>query len=250
MNEKTDVIVLSQTLYKEHDALVKVLSFDYGLMTFLARGVQKMQSKNRGVIQAYGIYQYHFDLKSLSALNILKQGELLVSNHHIQGDLMRSSIASLVFELSEFMLRNESNPELIKDYYTYLSNQLKRINEEDKLQHIIVLALVHFIHRYGIEPQLDACVLCDDTHVNSFSVEEGGFVCASCQKQIHSPIYSPEFLRHLRISSRVNETHFDQYKMNFDVSTDLVKIWLHFIEYHTGIQLKSWEFMRKWSIIV
>ncbi len=250
MNEKTNVIVLSQSVYKEQDALVKVLSYDHGLMTFLARGVQKMQSKNRGVIQAYGIYQYHFDLKSINSINILKHGELLVSNHHIQGDLMRSSIASLLIELSEFILRNEDNPTLIQDYFNYLSQQLKRVNEEDKLQHVIVLALIHFIHQYGIEPQLDACVLCDDTQVNSFSVEEGGFICASCQKQIHSPIYSPEFLRSLRISSRVDEQHFDHYKTNFDLSTDLVKIWLKFIEYHTGIQLKSWEFMRKWSIIV
>jgi DNA repair protein RecO (recombination protein O) len=250
MNDKTTVIVLSQVVYKEQDALVKVLSLEHGLMTFLAKGIQKMQSKNRGFVQPYNVYQYHFDFKSVSQLSLLKHAELIQSHHHIQGDLLRSSIASLLVELTEFLLRNESNTNLISTYFTYLKQQLQRVDTEHQLMPIIVLALVHFSHQYGIEPQLDACVLCDDTRINSFSIEEGGFICASCQTHIHSPIYTPSFLRSLRISNRVSEDHFEQYKNEFEPSTDLIKLWFQFIEYHTGIQLKSWEFMRKWSIIV
>ena len=50
MNDKTQVIVLSQMDYKENDALIKVFSYDYGLMTFLAQNmVYPVTAQENGV---------------------------------------------------------------------------------------------------------------------------------------------------------------------------------------------------------
>jgi DNA repair protein RecO (recombination protein O) len=249
MNNILDVIVLSQSLYKENDALVQVLSKDLGLMTFIAKGVQKMTSKNRAVIQPYSSYRYHCDLKS-GALQTLKNGERLVSNHHISSDLYRSSLAALISELTFFLLKNEVNEVRYAHSFHQLDALMRLVDQSDHLQHVFILALILFINDYGIEPLMDGCVLCGDTQrINSFSVEEGGLVCSSCQREIHSPILSPETLRALRISARVSLDHFEAFCASTQVSEEHIRIWINFIEYHSSLQLKAWEFIRKWSII-
>lgn len=249
MNNVLDVIVLSQSLYKEHDALVQVLAKDFGLMTFIAKGVQKMTSKNRALIQPYSSYRYQCDLKT-GSLQTLRSGERLVSNHHIASDLNRSSIAAIIAELAVFLLKNEVNESRYALAYHQLETLMRLVDHSDQLQHVFVLALILFINDFGIEPVMDACVSCGDTqHINSFSVDEGGLVCSSCQRELHSPILSPESLRSLRISARLSLEHFEAFCASTSIDEEQIRTWIHFIEYHSSLQLKAWEFMRKWSIL-
>ncbi len=68
MNDTTQVIVLSQMDYKENDALIKVFSYDYGLMTFLAKGIRKINSKNRSICMPYSISEFMFNYHESSQI--------------------------------------------------------------------------------------------------------------------------------------------------------------------------------------
>jgi hypothetical protein len=68
--------------------------------------------------------------------------------------------------------------------------------------------------------------------------------------ELHSPIYQVEFLKEFRLSQKINQENFENYLAYKDVSNELILLLVKFLEYHTGVTLKSWEFIRKWSIMM
>ncbi len=109
MNDTSNVLVLSQSEYKESDALVRVLSKELGLVTFIAKGLSKINSKNRMGCLPYGESSFMYDLNELSNLQVLHTAQSLSPNLKIHEDLEKSSIAALVVELSELLLKNETD---------------------------------------------------------------------------------------------------------------------------------------------
>ncbi len=250
MNDKTQVIVLSQMDYKENDALIKVFSYDYGLMTFLAKGIRKINSKNRSICMPYSISEFMFNYQESGQIQNLLQGEIIQSHHKIHEDLQKSGAASLCVELVESLIHDEDDPDTLKEHFDFTRFILNQIEEKSRLNAIMAFMLSSYMNYYGISPHVDSCVLCDSTKINSISIEEGGLICNDCQAEMHSPIYTVEFLKEFRLSQRVNQDNFENYINYKEVSHELILLLVKFLEYHTGVTLKSWEFIRKWSIIV
>lgn len=250
MNDTTQVIVLSQMDYKENDALIKVFSYDYGLMTFLAKGIRKINSKNRSICMPYTISEFMFNYHESSQIQSLLQGQIIQSHYKIHEDLQKSGSASLCVELVESLIHDETDQDVLLEHYNFSKFILDQIEVKTKMNAIIAFMLTSYMNYYGISPHVDSCVLCDSTKINSISIEEGGLICNECQAEIHSPLYSVEFLKEFRLSQRVTQENFENYINYKDVSPELVLLLIKFLEYHTGVTLKSWEFIRKWSIMM
>lgn len=250
MNDNSQVIVLSQMDYKENDALIKVFSYDYGLMTFLAKGIRKINSKNRSICMPYVISDFMFNYNETNQIQSLLQGQIVQNHYKIHEDLEKSGVASLCVELIENLIHDESDQKILHEHYAFTKFLLDQIETKLKLNAILAFMLSAYMDYYGISPHVDSCVLCGSTKINSISIEEGGLICNDCQLEIHSPIYTVEFLKEFRLSQRVNQENFENYSAYKDVSHELILLLVKFLEYHTGVTLKSWEFIRKWSIIM
>lgn len=250
MNDTTQVIVLSQMDYKENDALIKVFSYDYGLITFLAKGIRKINSKNRSICMPYTISDFMFNYHENSQIQSLLQGQIVQNHYKVHEDLQKSGAASLCVELIQNLIHDENDVDVLHEHYEFTRFLLNQIEEKTKQNAIMAFMLSSYMNYYGISPHIDSCVMCDSTKINSISIEEGGFVCNDCQLEIHSQLYSIEFLKEFRLSQRINQENFENYCAYKDVSEELILLLVKFLEYHTGVTLKSWEFIRKWSIIM
>ncbi|MEF9968114.1 MAG: DNA repair protein RecO [Longicatena sp.] len=87
MNEMVLGLVLKQSEYRENDALLTVLTEEYGKLTFVARGVKKMTSKSSIACMPYVISEFCFDYLEDKSMFTIKNASLKVSNRHIQEDL-------------------------------------------------------------------------------------------------------------------------------------------------------------------
>lgn len=250
MNDTTQVIVLSQMDYKENDALIKVFSYDHGLITFLAKGIRKINSKNRSICMPYTISDFMFNYHENSQMQSLLQGQIVQNHYKVHEDLQKSGAASLCVELIQNLIHDENDIDVLREHYEFTKFLLNQIEEKTKQNAIMAFMLSSYMNYYGISPHVDSCVMCDSTKINSISIEEGGFICNDCQLEIHSPLYSIEFLKEFRLSQRINQENFENYCAYKDVSHELLLLLVKFLEYHTGVTLKSWEFIRKWSIIM
>lgn len=249
MNDKTEVIVLSLMDYKEKDSLVKVFSREKGILTFVARGLNAMESKNRMACLPYGLSQFLYDDHETKGLQSLKTAQSLESRYKIQDDLEKSSIASLIVELTDLLMTSNLDLNEREAYFTYLNQIFHLLNFESKPKHLMAYALFRFLDAYGIAPQVDACVLCGSTQINSISIEEGGFICHECQHELQSPLYSVEILKDFRVIHKVNDTNLMDYLNYREPNPTVLKILMDFLEFHTGHSPKAWEFIQKWSIM-
>ncbi len=250
MNNSTQVIILNQMDYKENDALIKVFSYDYGLITFLAKGIRKINSKNRSICLPYTISEFMFNYNESSQIQSLLQGQIIQNHYKIHEDLQKNGAASLCVELVESIIHDENELDTLREHFEFTKFILDQIETKAKMNAIIAFMLSSYMNYYGISPHVDSCVLCESTKINSISIEEGGLICNNCQGEIHSPIYSVEFLKEFRLSQHITKDNFENYINYKDVSHELIQLLAKFLEYHTGVNLKSWEFIRKWSIMM
>ena len=249
MNDVTRVIILSQSDYQENDALVRVFSYDYGLLSFMAKGIRKINSKNRSICMPFAISEFQFNLKETSTLQSLLNGQILVTNHKLHDDLNKYAIASLWTELLTMSLEGESDEDMIHELFENTINLFKMIEESNNYSAMILYMLANFLERTGFAPHVDSCVVCDASKVNSLSIEEGGFVCSDCQMHLHTQIIEVELLRDFRLAQKVSFAKLDDYLNYKKPHPECVKWMIRFFEYHIGTSLKAWEFMHKWSII-
>jgi len=249
MNDSCEVIILSTKEYKENDALVSALSLKYGYQTFIAKGLNKADSRNRSACLPYSISQFMFDYKE-TGLQLLHSASLVKSYHSIQDDLAKMTVMSVISEMIEFLVKdNTYDDELIQEAYLNYGSILDRMANTDKYAHLLGYTFSFIYRMLGIDPIVDECAICGDTKVSSISLSEGGFICYKCQKTILSPIYPLEFLMDFRIINKLTLDKLDKY-LNYNMpSRTMIDFLYEYFVFHSSQTLKSWVFIDKWAII-
>lgn len=249
MNESLKVIMLSQSEYKDNDAMIKTLSLEKGVLTFIAKGLLKSESKNASACLPFSESELTYDEKEGSNLQILHSASIITSHRSLREDLNKQTVMTVLSELTQLLLKENYDPNLVKEVVKIYSLCLNTVETTEKYQHVLTFFLVSALGWLGVEPQVDECTLCGESQISSISMEEGGFICVNCQKEIQSPLFSSEFLYAFRIVNKVTVENFTRY-LNYTVpDKSLIDFLYEFMKYHTNISLKSWVFLEKWSII-
>ncbi len=249
MNDVLNVFVLNQMDYKENDALLKTLSLEKGIVTFIAKGLLKNESKNAAACLPFSESILTYDEKEGSKLQILHSASLKSSHRILREDINKQTVMSIISEMTEQFLNDNYDPSLAVDIYQVYTQCVNVLEQSSKIKHVLAYFLVSGLKWLGVEPQVDECTLCSETQINSISMEEGGFICSDCQKEIQSQIFTPEFLYAFRIVNKVTSENFNRYLNYKDPDKELINYLYEFMKFHTNISLKSWVFLEKWSII-
>lgn len=171
-------IIIKSSVYKESDAILTCLSREYGLVSFKARGVLKVTSKNAGSCQLYTIGEYHltgkneYGNKILTNVDVIKYPSALFDN----GDYL-----SLFAFLSEAILKLElEDNQLIKiyDVFAYLLNN---INKGYSLLGASLIIFKYLFDFSGLHLQVDECSRCGNKkNIVGIAFNDGGFICVRC----------------------------------------------------------------------
>lgn len=249
MNDRLSVFILSQDDYKENDALIKTLSLEKGLVTFIAKGLLKSESKNASACLPFSQSELTYDEKEGSGLQILHSASITDSHRTLREDLNKQTVMNVISELTMALLKDNYDPNLVKEVYQVYAHLISIVETTDKYRHVLVYFLVMALSWLGVEPQVDECTLCGESQINSISLEEGGFICVNCQKEIQSQVFTTEFLYEFRVVNKVNPSNFSRF-LNYKAPDKTVIDFLYeFMTYHSNISLKSWVFLQKWTII-
>lgn len=176
MNNTCVGIVISNNEYKENDSLVKVLTSEYGIITFIVKGTKKMTSKRTGNIQLGNYAKFYFDYKERSGLQQLKQVELLNSYKEIQTSLLKQGIRQYVCELACKL------DQIDIDVFPMFHSFFGLLSTSDKPMLLLAVFQSQINELIGIGMQVDSCVECGRTNgIQSISIDKGGFLCANCK---------------------------------------------------------------------
>lgn len=220
MNNSDTGFVLGLVPYREHDAMVHFLGERSGLIRLVLPGYYKSTSKQSSLGLEFSKVVYRFNFQ-VNRLNRITGGELI--DGYIKSRSQLDWLLWMSF-VSEVLVRtyDETYQEVYWDYYE------KALNLNS-----IMDFLVRIILMQGFSPDLSGCIICGNSGINSFSVEEGGFLC-----QVHSGSFREdrEFLIALNCALRSLPVKEDYEMKVFD---RLVK----FLEYHGDYRFNSWKLL-------
>lgn len=128
---KSSGIVLSRKYFSEADAIITLLTVDYGKKTFVAKGIKKLTSKKRGTLEPFS--EIKFSAVKSHNMPILTETESLNNFSGIRNNLKKISVAYYFLELvNKVSYEDEENENL----YILLSQYLFALESTKNLKRL------------------------------------------------------------------------------------------------------------------
>lgn len=237
MNSEYCAIVISYREYREHDAIIKLLDENGTISSLIARGVQKINSKNAAGCQQFTYGRYFVNERQSTVLHSLRSAECLRTYRDIREDLYMQSIASYMCEVIE-------KSDFGENAFPLLKTMLEHLSKKEQPFGVLCLfqAIVNRMH--GIEPCVEGCVHCGTTkRIASISVQAGGFLCQSCMR-MEDQLHTVERLKKFRLLVKAHLEHISLVLESacFDFDDFLIQ-YCFFAEY-AGVSVKSIRFLK------
>ena len=163
----TEAIVLKTTNYSDTSLIVKVFSEDYGIQTYLAKGVKGRKAKNKAnVFQPLSILKIS-GIQTKSELIILKEATFAYPFQEIPFDVLKSSV---IFFINEFLYRIFLADDFSdKALYGFIKKAILLLDQTPKpITNFHVVFLAHFTYFMGIFPN-------DSSNGRFFDITGGTF---------------------------------------------------------------------------
>ena len=180
-------LVLRVTAYNDTDALLTVLSDDYGKMTIKARGLCRKNSPLAAPCQllAYGEFTL-FENRGHYTINEATSIELF---HELRKDIQKLSLGTYFAQVADVICQEDfPNSELLSLVLNSLF-ALSKLNIPE-LQAKAVFEL-RSACLSGYMPNLTQCHRCGNLQPDRFDLSEGRLECANCREAINGGIRMP-----------------------------------------------------------
>ena len=169
-------IVLRVTDYKDHDALLTVLSRDHGKLTIKARGLRRKNSPLIAPCQllAYGEFTL-LEYKGMYTINEAHSVELF---QNLRRDLTKLSLGTYFAQVAEVLSQEDlPNPEL----QALLLNSLYALSALDLPESKVKTAFeLRAACLAGYAPDLFGCHTCGAEFPDRFDLSAGQLECSRC----------------------------------------------------------------------
>lgn len=177
MHLKTPALVLRVTDYKDHDALLTLLSPHHGKLTVKARGLRRKNSPLVAPCQllAYGEFTL-FEYRGQYTVNEAASIELFTP---LRRDLVKLSLGTYFAQVSELISQEDlPNPELLSLLLNCLYGLSKLDLPEMKVKSVFELRAACLA---GYTPDLFGCHICGNQTPDRFDLSQGQLECHSCR---------------------------------------------------------------------
>lgn len=167
----TKGVVLRHYKYSDNSVIAKVYTADYGLQSFIIRGVRSEKSKNKAsYLQPLSLVQLTAQYQEKKNLNSVRSIHLDVLYSSLPFDIAKTSIAFFIAEvLLKSIKEEEKNPKLFD--FIYHALQVLDLKDDNYANfHLIFMAQ---LSKYlGIQPQIPI----DTSVAFFFDLNEGLFL--------------------------------------------------------------------------
>ena len=171
-------IVLRVTDYKDHDALLTVLTREHGKLTIKARGLRRKNSPLIAPCQllAFGEFTL-FEYRGMYTINEAHSLELF---QNLRRDLTKLSLGTYFAQVAEVISQEDlPNPEL----QALLLNSLYALSHLDIPENQVKAAFeLRVACLAGYTPDLFGCHICGNESPDRFDLSAGQLQCSRCSR--------------------------------------------------------------------
>ena len=169
-------LVLRVTQYKDFDAILTILTPNYGKLTVKARGVRRKNSPLIAPCQllAYGEFTL-FEYKGMYTINEAHSLELFTQ---LRKDLQKLALGTYFAQAAELLCQEDlPNPELLSLVLNCLHALSKLKVSEPLVKAVFELRGACLA---GYTPDLGDCFHCGSESVQLFDISQGNLTCSNC----------------------------------------------------------------------
>lgn len=219
-------IVIGNRIYRENDKSVTLFSKDLGKMSFVARGVRKLTSKNKSSTDLFVYGDYH--LTKGKAYQILTQGEVLESFLFLRKDLDKMGVAMAMSTFLNDVLPEHVPHDSVFDLFYW---SLKRLETTKDPLFLMRYFLVKAIYYLGYSPDLSGCSVCGNKDgPYYFKFQDGQITCVNCTNEgFFMEGKLVEFYQYLETDAFQAIHHLALEKNNFEKFDSFLERWIECI---------------------
>ncbi|MBI4040335.1 MAG: DNA repair protein RecO [Deltaproteobacteria bacterium] len=244
-HHKTQGIILESRDLNEFDQRVVLITPDEGKIQAIAPHAKRSQKRFSGGLQPLTHIQVSYTLKSQAAWIRLEEVDILNAYLPLKNDLTKMSCASYFVEMVSHVMSEE------KEYASLFHLLCSYLDALEKSQHERLLCRLFeakLLPQIGYRPILDRCTKCQTPHLSMessifFSFEAGGLLCSRCcerdekvGKMISKKVIL--YLEQMISNSKI-------LKPDEMLGKELHAFLPHFLFYHLGKRLNSYDFMEQ-----
>lgn len=169
MLQKTEGIVISTIPYSDTSIITKVLTSQFGLLSFMIKGARGKKSGNKAVLfQPLTVLNLDIYYHENKNLHIVKESKLVFSTSRLHGDVLKTSVVIFLSEVLQKILKDGyQNPSL----YDLLKLRIQELLTTPFNPDFHLRLLIDMSNELGFLPF--------DNYAEGnpvFSIEEGKFV--------------------------------------------------------------------------
>lgn len=175
---KTKGLVLRETVYKESDKILTILTEDRGKITAKARGVRRSSSPMKAACQLLSCGE--FTIFEYGGMNTIKEAQSVELFTGLRGELELLSLGTYFAQISEVLAQEDApTPELL----SLTLNSLYALSKLKKPQLLVKAAFeLRAACLAGFMPELNGCQICGSLQPDRLSLTDGMLQCADCHR--------------------------------------------------------------------
>lgn len=242
-NQKFQGLVLRNQDYHENDQLVWLLTDQFGIVTFLARGVKQARSKQRGLVLpfTYGQYQGTINESGFSYLSDALQ------LHQLQTVAQDIELNAYVTYQNDLILRAFSGQKVSLAWYRQILAAQKLIDQQLDPEIITNVLELQLLKPFGVAPNLTSCVVGGERQGTfDYSLSLGGILCsrhwAQDQHRLH---LVPKVVAYLRFLAQLDLQKVGKIQVSDSIKAQLRKTLDLIYQDNVGVYPKSKKFLEQ-----
>lgn len=181
---KTRAIVLHRFSYSDSSLIVKALTEESGIVSFILKGAKRKDSPFRGALDplslAEVVYRESPQKADGSALQFIKEAALISWRENLRNDLMSQAVAQV---MAEIVLKYAPQGVPLQDEFILLNSALDELNQQISPPDVFARWLLNTSDLWGYHLDLTTCSRCEkqlQDHAADFHPETGGLICKDC----------------------------------------------------------------------
>lgn len=242
--EEVTGIIVNETNYSETSKILSVITKEKGLISLMAKGCRNLKSPLRSTTSklTYGTFIIYYKENKISTL---KEVSVIDNFKNLKKDITSISYATYILELSEGVIKQNSNPNI----FNLLIQSLKKINEGFDPLVIMNILELKYLEYLGVMPIIEGCAICGKkTGIVTLSSYRGGYVCKNCYT--NETLVSDKTIKLIRMFYYVDIEKISKLDISPKSKNEINKFLDDYYTRYTGLYLKSKNFIKNLQKLV
>jgi DNA repair protein RecO (recombination protein O) len=253
-NYKARAIVLKTYRLGENDKIIKLYSFEKGIISAVAKGVLKPKSRFGARLELYNILD--LEITSGRSIDIISQTEIIGSFKNISSDFYKYSFSQII---ADIILKTQSEDLYSNNLFKLLYVVLKKIDDlvlEDirSLEKITSFFIAKLLILMGYAPILSNCGMCSsEISINEknlyFSITMGSAICQQCSYNNKTGyVLNYQSYHYLKKLFEVQIKELESLEIEDKMLVRILNILGNYLIYHADAKIECLNYLKKINI--